>query len=204
MPVAGPALGGACLSVQLAGVSLRFIPAGEFNIKCSKYVMVYIRNFEQNDFDSVKDIYQQGIDTGNATFETQAKEWDEWNNSMLQVCRLVAVENDRVVGWAALSPVSSRCVYAGVAEVSLYVTGEAHGKGVGHALISALVEESEKEGFWTLQAVIFPENESSIALHQKNGFRILGLREKLGKMGEKWRDVVLLERRSKVVGVEST
>ena len=163
--------------------------------------MVYIRNFEQNDFDSVKDIYQQGIDTGNATFETQAKEWDEWNNSMLQVCRLVAVEDDRVVGWAALSPVSSRCVYAGVAEVTVYVAGEARGKGVGEALLSRLVEESEKEGFWTLQAGIFPENESSIALHQKNGFRILGLREKLGKMGEKWRDVVLLERRSKVVGV---
>jgi L-amino acid N-acyltransferase YncA len=163
--------------------------------------MAYIRNFEQNDFDSVKDIYQQGIDTGNATFETQAKEWDEWNNSMLQVCRLVAVENDRVVGWAALSPVSSRCVYAGVAEVSVYVASEARGKGVGQALLSKLVEESEKEGFWTLQAGIFPENESSVALHQKNGFRILGLREKLGKMGEKWRDVVLLERRSKVVGV---
>ena len=163
--------------------------------------MVYIRNFEQNDFDSVKDIYQQGIDTGNATFETQAKEWDEWDSSMLQVCRLVAVENDRVVGWDALSPVSTRCVYAGVAEVSVYVASEARGKGVGQALLSKLVEESEKEGFWTLQAGIFPENETSIALHQKNGFRILGLHEKLGKMGEKWRDVVLLERRSKVVGV---
>jgi L-amino acid N-acyltransferase YncA len=164
--------------------------------------MVYIRNFEQNDFDSVKDIYQQGIDTGNATFETHAKEWDEWNSSMLQVCRLVAVEDGLVVGWAALSPVSSRCVYDGVAEVSVYVASEASGKGVGQALLSTLVEESEKEGFWTLQAGIFPENETSIALHQKHGFRIVGLREKLGKMGEKWRDVVLLERRSKVVGVE--
>ena len=163
--------------------------------------MMYIRNFKQSDFDSVKDIYQQGIDTGNATFETQVKEWDEWNNSMLQVCRLVAVENERVVGWAALSPVSNRCVYAGVAEVSVYVASEARGKGVGQILLAKLVEESEKKGFWTLQAGIFPENESSIALHQKNGFRILGLQEKLGKMGEKWRDVVLLERRSKVVGI---
>ena len=163
--------------------------------------MVYIRKFEQNDFDSVKEMYQQGIDTGNATFETQTKEWDEWNNSMLQICRLVAVENDRVVGWAALSPVSSRCVYAGVGEVSVYVASEARGKGAGQALLSKLVEESEKEVFWTLQAGIFPENESSIALHKKNGFRILGLREKLGKLGEKWRDVVLLERRSKVAGV---
>jgi L-amino acid N-acyltransferase YncA len=163
--------------------------------------MVYIRNFEQNDFNSVKDIYQQGIDKGNATFEARAKEWDEWNSSMLQFCRLVAVENGQVVGWAALSPVSTRCVYAGVAEVSVYVASEAHGKGVGQALLSKLVEESEKEGFWTLQAGIFPENETSIALHQKNGFRILGLREKLGKMGGKWRDVVLLERRSRVVGV---
>ena len=120
---------------------------------------------------------------------------------MLEVCRLVAVENERVVGWAALSPVSNRCVYAGVAEVSVYVASEARGKGVGQILLDKLVEESEKEGFWTLQAGIFPENESSIALHQKNGFRILGLQEKFGKMGEKWRDVVLLERRSKVVGV---
>jgi L-amino acid N-acyltransferase YncA len=163
--------------------------------------MVCIRNFEQNDFDSVKDIYQQGIDMGNATFETQAKEWDEWNNSMLHVGRLVAVENDRVVGWAALSPVSNRYVYAGVAEVSVYVASEARGKGVGQALLSKLVEESEKEGVWTLQAAIFPENESSIALHRKNGFRIVGVHEKLAKMGEKWRDVVLLERRSKVAGV---
>ena len=163
--------------------------------------MMYIRNFKQSDFDSVKDIYQQGIDTGNATFETQVKEWDEWNNSMLQVCRLVAVENERVVGWAALSLVSNRCVYAGVAEVSVYVASEARGKGVGQIWLAKLVEESEKKGFWTLQAGIFPENESSIALHQKNGFRILGLQEKLGKMGEKWRDVVLLERRSKVVGI---
>jgi L-amino acid N-acyltransferase YncA len=162
--------------------------------------MVHIRKFEQNDFDSVRDIYQQGIDAGNATFETQAKEWDEWNNAMLQVCRLVAVENDRVVGWAALSPVSSRCVYAGVAEVSVYVADEARGKGVGQALLSKLIAESEKEGFWTLQAGIFPENKRSISLHRKNGFRILGVRERLGKMGEEWRDVVLLERRSEVVG----
>ena len=110
-------------------------------------------------------------------------------------------ENAGVVGWAALSLISSRFVYAGVAEVSVYVADEARGKGVGQASLSKLVEESEKEGFWTLQAGIFPENESSIALHKKNGFRILGLREKLGKLGEKWRDVVLLERRSKVVGV---
>jgi L-amino acid N-acyltransferase YncA len=163
--------------------------------------MIFIRSFTQSDFDSVREIYQQGIDTGNATFETRAKEWDEWNNLMLEVCRLIAVENERVVGWAALSPVSNRCVYAGVAEVSVYVASEARGKGVGQALLSKLVEDSEKEGFWTLQAGIFPENESSIALHQKNGFRILGLQEKLGKMGEKWRDVVLLERRSKVVGI---
>ena len=163
--------------------------------------MVYIRYFEQSDFDSVREIYQQGIDTGDATFETQPKEWNEWNNSMLNVCRLVAVENNRVIGWAALSPVSSRCVYAGVAEVSVYVASKTYGKGVGQALLSKLIEDSEKEGLWTLQAGIFPENESSIALHQKNGFRNLGLREKLGKMDEKWRDVVLLERRSKVVGV---
>jgi phosphinothricin acetyltransferase len=129
------------------------------------------------------------------------KGWDEWNNSMLSVCRLVAIEDEQVVGWAALSAVSSRRVYSGVAEVSLYVASEAQGKGLGQALLSKLVEESEKEGLWTLQAGIFPENEISIALHQKSGFRIIGVREKLGKMNEKWRDVVLLERRSKVIGV---
>ncbi len=159
------------------------------------------REFKESDFSAVKDIYQQGIDTGNATFQTKAKDWHDWNSSMLEVCRLVAVENGRVIGWAALSAVSSRCVFEGVAEVSIYVADEARSKGVGNALLSELISKSEEEGFWTLQAGIFPENESSIALHKKNGFRVIGVRERLGKMNDKWRDIVLMERRSTVVGV---
>ena len=163
--------------------------------------MIYICKFQKSDYDAVKTIYQQGIDTGNATFETQAKEWDEWNSSMLEACRLVAVDKKQVVGWAALSPASSRCVYAGVAEVSLYVASRFQGKGIGHALLSKLISSSENEGLWALQGGIFPENARSIALHKKNGFRVVGIREKLGKMNGKWRDVVLLERRSTVAGI---
>lgn len=162
--------------------------------------MLKIRDFERNDFDLVKDIYQQGIETGNATFETQAKDWDQWNQAMLPVCRLVALEDGLVVGWAALSAASSRPVYAGVAEVSIYVAGGAQGRGVGQALLAALIDASEKAGFWTLQAGIFPENRVSLALHEKNGFRVLGVREKIGKMESVWRDVVLMERRSRLVG----
>lgn len=160
-----------------------------------------IRNFDQNDFLAVQYIYQQGIDTGNATFQEKAKSWEEWNNSMLDSCRLVALENNRVVGWAGLSLVSSREVYSGVAEVSIYVAEQAQGKGIGQKLLAQLISESESNDIWMLQAGIFPENKSSIRLHEKNGFRQLGIREKLGKMHGVWRDVVLMERRSYVVGV---
>lgn len=163
--------------------------------------MVHIRHFERNDFDAVKDIYQQGIDSGNATFQNKTKDWHEWNDSMLAVCRLVAIENDCVVGWAALSPVSSRPVYSGVAEVSVYVADHAQGKGVGHKLLSQLITESESNNIWTLQAGIFPENENSIFLHIRNNFRIIGTREILGKMKDVWRNVVFMEKRSKVVDI---
>ena len=162
---------------------------------------MFIRTFEQTDYPFVKVIYQQGIDTGNATFQMTAKSWDEWNNSMLSHSRIVAVEGDNVLGWAALSPISSREVYSGVAEVSVYVAASAQGKGVGQKLLSHLIVESENNNIWTLQAAIFPENIGSLTLHQNNGFRQLGIREKLGKMNDVWRDVVLIERRSKVVGV---
>ncbi|RZM78461.1 phosphinothricin acetyltransferase [Pseudoalteromonas rubra] len=160
-----------------------------------------IREFDERDFYSVKEIYQQGIDTGNATFQEQAKDWDEWNNSLLGFCRLVVIEGNQVVGWAGLSPVSGRAVYSGVVEVSVYIASQAQGKGLGHKLLSRLIEESEIHNIWMLQAAIFPENQASIALHKKNGFRQIGVREKLGKMHEIWRDVVLMERRSKTVGV---
>lgn len=162
--------------------------------------MVDIRNFKKEDFDVVKKIYQQGIDSGLATFQTQAKNWQEWDNSVLPICRLVAVDDSNVLGWAALSSISDRCVYGGVSEVTVYVATEAQGRGIGYKLLSALIKDSEKNNMWTLQAGIFPENQASINLHKKCGFRIVGTREKLGQINGVWHDVVLLERRSKVVG----
>ncbi|MDB9852837.1 GNAT family N-acetyltransferase, partial [Amylibacter sp.] len=144
---------------------------------------------------------QQGIDTGNATFQLKAKEWDEWNKYFLNSCRIVAELNGVVIGWAALSAVSKRFVYSGVAEVSLYVSSEHSGKGKGYLLLSELINKSEQEGIWTLQAGVFPENQASINIHLKNDFKKLGIREKLGKMNGLWRDILLMERRSKVIGV---
>lgn len=160
-----------------------------------------IRKFTQLDYPTVKEIHQQGIDTGNATFQLTSKTWDEWNNSMHSHSRLVAEDNGNVCGWAALSPVSNREVYSGVAEVSVYVSKSAQGKGIGNKLLAQLIVESEKNNIWTLQAAIFPENLGSIKLHLKNNFRRLGIRERLGKMHDTWRDVVLLERRSKNIGI---
>lgn len=150
---------------------------------------------------SVLQIYKEGISTGNATFQTTAPSWEDWDKSHLTICRMVAIENDQVIGWAALTPVSDRCVYAGVAEVSVYVALKANGKGVGKALMQKLVEASEENGIWTLQAGIFPENTGSIKIHKSNGFREVGIREKIGKMGDHWRDTLLLERRSTKAGI---
>jgi phosphinothricin acetyltransferase len=162
--------------------------------------MVQIESLRPADWAEVRAIYLQGIATGHATFEQDAPEWEKWDAGKLPVCRLVARSGERVVGWAALSPVSSRCVYGGVAEVSVYVAEVARGRGVGRELLAHLVLESEASGLWTLQAGIFPENVVSILLHQSVGFRIVGTREKLGEMNGVWRDVVLMERRSAVVG----
>ena len=162
--------------------------------------MITIREFKEEDYPAVKEIYQQGIDTGHATFQTQAKEWQEWDSTVLDICRLVAIERSKIVGWAALSSISDRCVYGGVSEVTVYVANDSHKKGIGHKLLFTLIAETEKNNIWTLQAGIFPENEASIKLHQKNGFRIVGIRERLGQMNGSWRDVVLLERRSKITG----
>lgn len=156
---------------------------------------------QPEDWPAVRAIYEEGIATGNATFETNAPEWETWDKGHLESCRLVARRDGQVIGWAALSPVSGRCVYAGVAEVSVYVADSARGQGVGGALLQALVEASECLEIWTLQAGIFPENVASVALHKRTGFREVGRREKLGCMNGVWRDVLLLERRSKVVGV---
>jgi L-amino acid N-acyltransferase YncA len=150
---------------------------------------------------SVKAIYEQGIATGHATFQTSAPEWAEWDGAHLKHSRLVALENGQVIGWAALTPVSGRCVYAGVAEISVYIAPEHRGKKIGETLLEALVAESEKNGLWTLQAGIFPENIPSLKIHEKTGFRLIGFREKIGQMKGIWRDTVLLERRSKTVAI---
>jgi len=158
-----------------------------------------IRKLLTKDWDQVKLIYQKGIDTGNATFQTSAPSWEDWDQSHLTSCRIVMEEYGKVIGWAALTPVSSRCVYAGVAEVSVYVDSANSGKGIGLALLNELVNQSEAEGIWTLQAGIFPENIASLRIHEKAGFRILGIREKIGKQNGIWRDTALLERRSSAI-----
>jgi L-amino acid N-acyltransferase YncA len=148
------------------------------------------------DWEAVRSIYLQGIATGNATFATSAPDWDEWNATHLPFCRLVARSGAELLGWAALSPYSRRQVYAGVAEIGIYIAEQARGRGIGTALMAALIAESEQNGIWTLQAGIFPENEASVALHQRFGFRVVGVRERIGRMNGLWRDVILMERRS--------
>jgi phosphinothricin acetyltransferase len=163
---------------------------------------VAIRAMQAADFPSVRAIYLDGIATGNATFAETAPDWPEWDAGHLARCRLIAEGGDAILGWAALSPYSARCVYGGVAEVSIYVATSARGKGVGGALLQALIAESEKAGVWTLQAGIFPENTASVQLHKRCGFRVVGTRERLGCMKGRWRDAVLMERRSEIAGLE--
>jgi L-amino acid N-acyltransferase YncA len=160
-----------------------------------------VRAMQSDDWPAIRNIYSEGVATGNATFETKTPEWTKWDQGHRQDCRLVVRDGQRILGWAALSPVSSRSVYSGVAEVSVYVAAEAQGHGVGKLLLRSLVDQSERCGIWTLQAGIFPENIPSVALHKSCGFREVGLRRKLGQRGGVWRDVLLLERRSSIVGV---
>jgi L-amino acid N-acyltransferase YncA len=160
-----------------------------------------IDTMKDNDWEQVRSIYLEGIATGDATFETAAPPWERWDASHLPSCRLVARAGDIVTGWAALSPVSNRCVYGGVAEVSIYIGNKYRGLGLGRALLTSLIAESEKNGLWTLQAGIFPENKASIDLHKRCGFREVGRRERIGEMDGRWRDTLLLERRSSVVGI---
>lgn len=152
------------------------------------------------DWPAVEKIYKQGIATGNATFETESPGWENWSAKHHPHSRLIVRDGRQVLGWAALSPVSTRHVYVGVAEVSIYIADAARGKGVGKALLGALIEHAEQNGIWTLQAGIFPENSASIALHISCGFREVGRREKIGQLQGVWRDVILLERRSQKVG----
>ncbi len=162
---------------------------------------VVIDAMQPGDWPAVEAIYREGIATGLATFETETPSWERWDAAHRPDCRLVVRAGERVLGWAALSPVSDRCVYAGVAENSIYIAAAARGQGIGKALLRALVEASEAAGVWTLQTGIFPENAASLALHQACGFRIVGIRERIGQLHGVWKDVVFLERRSRVVGI---
>jgi L-amino acid N-acyltransferase YncA len=161
---------------------------------------IRIDSMAARDWEMVRSIYLEGIATGNATFETAAPDWETWDAAHLPEARLVARCGDSIAGFAALSPVSRRAVYRGVAEASVYVSSAHRGKGVGRALLVALIETSEKSGIWTLQAGIFPENVQSLALVKACGFRVVGRRERIGQHGGIWRDVLLMERRSQVAG----
>ena len=160
---------------------------------------VVVRDLRPGDWPAVRAIYEDGIRGGDATFETETPSWESWDAAHPGL-RLVAERDGSTVGWAALAPVSSRRCYRGVGEVSVYVAEEGRGAGVGRALLEQLVERSEQAGYWTLTAGVFPENGASLRLHQACGFREVGVRERLGESGGVWRDVVLLERRSTLVG----
>jgi L-amino acid N-acyltransferase YncA len=157
------------------------------------------RDLRADDWPEVARIFEEGIRTGDATFETEVPSWEAWDAAHLPAHRFVAVRDERVVGWIALVQVSPRACYAGVAEVSAYVAEEARSQGVGAELLAALVESSERAGIWTLQTGVFPENEASLGLLRRFGFRVLGTQERIGRLHGVWRDVVLLERRSEVV-----
>ena len=161
-----------------------------------------VEKMQPGDWAQVRAIYQDGIASGHATFETDAPSWEAWDAAHLQVARLVARDGNDVVGWAALSPISQRCVYGGVAEVSVYVSPARRQSGVGKRLLEELIAESEANGIWTLQAGMFPENGGSLALHRACGFREVGRRERIGKLNGEWRDTILLERRSRTIGIE--
>jgi phosphinothricin acetyltransferase len=169
------------------------------NPNMSEFIIEAMR---PSDWEDVRSIYLEGITTGNATFETAAPSWEQWDAAHLPFARLVARQEGNLVGWAALSPVSQRCVYGGVAEVSVYVSASARRSGVGRKLLQSLIDESEQNGIWTLQAGMFPENTGSLSLHRSCGFREVGRRERIGKMNGVWRDTILLERRSTIAGVE--
>ena len=158
-----------------------------------------VRDLRSSDWPEVARIFREGIETGNATFETEVPSWEDWDAVHLPEHRLAAERDGQVVGWIALVPVSPRECYAGVAEVSAYVAEEARGEGVGSALLTAVIDSSERAGIWTLQTGVFPENAVSLRLLQRFGFRVVGTRERIGRLHGVWRDVVLVERRSEVI-----
>ncbi len=166
-----------------------------------------IDTMKPEDWEQIRSIYLEGIATGNSTFEADAPDWDKWDTAHLQEHRLVVREGDRIVAWAALSPISTRCIYSGVAELSIYVAAKHRGKGIGSILLKAIITSTERAGIWTLQGGIFPENTPSLSLVKKHGFKEIGRRKRIGKMtygdlAGTWRDVILVERRSTVAGIE--
>jgi len=163
---------------------------------------IIIDEMKETDWQEVRGIFEAGVRTGNATFEVKVPSWKEWDEKYLNVCRLVAKEGASVVGWAALLPASTKNAFSGVAELSIYIDPEHSGKGIGSMLLKELIKGSESSGFWTLQAGIFPENQASIHLHKKAGFRIIGTRERVGKLHGVFRDVVMMEKRSDAVGLD--
>jgi len=163
--------------------------------------MIEIKHMRSYHWSAVAEIYQEGIATRMATFETEIPSWDQWNKNHIDSCRFVAIKENQIQGWAALSEVSSRCVYGGVAEVSVYVAAKSRGHKIGERLLEKLIEESEKHAYWTLQSGIFPENLASIKLHEKLGFRKIGYREKIAQLAGVWKDNILMEKRSKKIGV---
>jgi phosphinothricin acetyltransferase len=165
-------------------------------------LIITIESLEPEHWGQVKSIYEQGLKTGVATFETDSPSWEEWNESHLSIGRLVAIELNKVVGWIALSPVSSRCVYGGVAEISVYVHEDQRGKGIGKKLLEKAIKSSEENEYWMLQAGIMPANIGSVKLHESVGFRTVGYRERISKINGQWMDNLLLERRSTLVGTE--
>lgn len=160
-----------------------------------------IDQMNPGDWEQVRSIIREGIATGHTTFETESPTWEKWDAGHLEIARLVARRGDKVLGWAALSAVSKRDAYRGVAELSISVAEESRGQGIGRALLNALIDASEKNEIWMLQAAIFPENTASVKLHLRCGFREVGRRERIGKLNGSWRDTVLFERRSKIVGI---
>jgi L-amino acid N-acyltransferase YncA len=161
-----------------------------------------IRSFRKEDWSQVKEIYEQGMATGQATFETKVPSFEKWESTIAENLCLVAENVEGIQGWCKISRVSDRCVYEGVGEVSVYIRNGSRGKGLGKQLLQAIIKESEEKGFWTLTAGVFPENIPSLRLHQSVGFRKVGIRQRIGKLNGVWRDVVLLERRSQIVGID--
>lgn len=161
-----------------------------------------LREMQTKDWSLVSKIYEDGIKTGFATFETKVPSYSYWDDTHIKECRFVAEKNNTILGWASLSPVSSRCVYGGIAEISVYIDENSRGLGIGKLLMQKLIAKSEKLGFWTLQSGIFPENIGSIKLHEKMGFRYIGKKERVGKLAGIWKDNLLFEKRSDKVGTD--